>query len=129
MEDLFRKFLYTGVGLVSLTADRLQALVSDLVENKTLSEDEGKKIVDDFLNDTTAKREEFEARLREIVENVVKNFNVDFFKKDEANVLRDRIAALEAKLGEVSNDVTDSVAEAAEAASEELDAAAKELKS
>ena len=49
MEDLFKKFVYTGVGLVSLTAEKLQKSIDTLVEEEKISEKEGKKIVNDFF--------------------------------------------------------------------------------
>ena len=64
MEDLFKKFLYTSVGLVSSTVEKIQTSVDKLVDEDKLSQDEGKKIVDDLVKNTEAKREEFENKLK-----------------------------------------------------------------
>ena len=36
MEDLFKKFLYTGVGLVAMTAEKIQKSVDKLISDGKL---------------------------------------------------------------------------------------------
>ncbi|GAB4403093.1 MAG: hypothetical protein OHK0039_01800 [Bacteroidia bacterium] len=96
MDELLKKFLYTGVGLVSLTAEKLQEAVDDLVGKGKLSEKEGKKILDDFFNTTEAKRADFESKMREAAESVMDRLN--FTPKSEYDALLQRVQELEAKL-------------------------------
>ncbi|MEO1451016.1 MAG: hypothetical protein AAFV07_15915 [Bacteroidota bacterium] len=96
MEDLFKKFLYTGVGLVSLTAEKLQEAVDDLVGKGKLSEKEGKKIINDFFDNTETKKAEFETKMKEAVDSVVDKLS--FPSKVEMEALQNRIAELEAQL-------------------------------
>ena len=96
MEDLFKKFLYTGVGLVSLTAEKLQEAVDDLVGKGKLSETEGKKIINDFFENTESKKAEFESKMKEAVDSVVDKLS--FPSKGEMETLQNRIAELEAQL-------------------------------
>lgn len=105
MEDLFKKFLYTGIGLVALTAEKIQTTVDDLVNQSKISEEEGKKLVEDFLKDTEAKKEEFETKLKEVTEDVVEKF--DFLRADALETLQERIALLEDKLGIKKEEVED----------------------
>ena len=109
MEDLFKKFLYTGVGLVSTTVEKLQSSVDKLVDEDKLSQDEGKKIVDDLVKNTSAKREEFEAKLKNVVEEVMARLNVG--SQSQIKDIQDRLAAIEEKLGIVN--ATEEVAEEA----------------
>jgi len=97
MEDLFKKFIYTGVGLVSITADKLQKTVDDLVSDNKMSSEEGKKVVDDLLKDTESKKEEFESQLKKIVEDVVSRFKIA--RNSEVEDLKKRVEALEAQVG------------------------------
>ena len=115
MQDLFKKFLYTSVGLVATSVERFQESVDKLVEDKKISEDEGKKIVDDFVSNTEAKAEEFEAKLRKIVEEVLHKFNLG--KNDEVSDLEARIIALEEKIGAKSEEVVEEVKEETKPAS------------
>jgi polyhydroxyalkanoate synthesis regulator phasin len=100
MEDLFKKFVYTGVGLVSLTADKLQKSVDKLVDENKITTEEGRKIIDDFFKKSEAKKDEFESQLKKITEEVVNKFQVPRNKEIEA--LQKRVAALEAKIGKAS---------------------------
>jgi polyhydroxyalkanoate synthesis regulator phasin len=94
MEDLFKKFLYTGVGFVALTAEKFQKTIDKLVSENKISTEEGRKIVDDFLKNTSTKREEFESQLKSITEKVVRSF--DFATAHEVKALKDRVDKLEA---------------------------------
>lgn len=96
MEDLFKKFIYTGVGWISTTADKLKETIDKFVDDGKLSPKEGKKIVDDFLKNTESKRDELEDQFKSIVDKVIQS--VSFVKKEELAKLEKRIAELEAKV-------------------------------
>jgi len=96
MENLFKKFVYTGVGLVSLTKDKVQKLVDEMVDENKISATEGKKLVEDFLKNTEEKRTEIEGQLKNGVEKVVKKFN--FATQKEVENLEKRIKDLETDL-------------------------------
>lgn len=97
MSDLLKKVLYTSVGFASIATEKLQQTVTELVDQSKLSEDEGKKIVDDFMETTESKKDEFEGKLTKLVEDVVNTF--DFPKGNDLDELNTRIASLEEKLG------------------------------
>ncbi|MCC7222234.1 MAG: hypothetical protein IT273_00795 [Chitinophagales bacterium] len=98
MKDLIKNFLYTGVGLVALASEKVQSVVDDLVEQGKLSQEEGKKIVDDFFKTSESKREELENRIKKMTENLTGKF--DFFSKEDVDSVRDRLEELEDKLTE-----------------------------
>ncbi|MEL6592612.1 MAG: hypothetical protein AAFQ87_27690 [Bacteroidota bacterium] len=99
MEDLIKKFLYTGVGIAALTAEKMQEAVDELVGKGKVSEEEGKKIVDDFTDKAETRREKFERELKEVVDNV-KSGTIfpQFMSKDDFQTLLTRIEALEQKI-------------------------------
>ncbi|HHG84294.1 MAG TPA: hypothetical protein ENJ82_06050 [Bacteroidetes bacterium] len=97
MEDLFKKFVYTSVGLVSTTVEKMQKTVEKLVDEDKISQDEGKKIVDDLFSTTESKRTEFEGKLKSIIEDVMTRMN--FATQSQIKDLEARLAAAEAKLG------------------------------
>jgi len=51
MEDLFKKFMYTGVGLVAMTAEKIQKSVDKLISDGKLSIEEGKKLIDKLVQE------------------------------------------------------------------------------
>jgi len=112
MQDLFKKFLYTGVGMVATTVEKFQSSVDKLVDEDKISQDEGKKIVDDLVKNTEAKREEFESKLKSIVEEVMARLNVG--SQSQVKDIQDRLAAIEEKLG-INNDAEEAAEEVAEA--------------
>lgn len=98
MEDLFKKFLYTGVGLVSMTAEKLQEAVDELVGDGKISEKEGKRILNDFFENTETKKAEFESRLKDAVDQVKEKLS--FPSRSEYEALIKRVEELEGQLKE-----------------------------
>ncbi len=96
MEDLFKKFVYTGVGIVSETAEKVQQSIDELIEKGKISEDEGKKVVENVMSDTKQRREEFEGKLKGMVDKMLAQF--DFPTRTEVESLNAKIAELEAKV-------------------------------
>lgn len=97
MADLFKKFVYTSVGLVSTTVEKFQKSVEKLVDEDKISQEEGKRLVDDLLKNTESKREEFEGKLKHIVEEVLVRMNLA--TQSQLQELQDRLAVVETKLG------------------------------
>lgn len=116
MEELIRKFLYTGVGIVALTAEKLQEAVDEMVGKGKVSKDEGKRIVQDFVDNMESKRDDFEDSLKEAADNMTSSLKLPLFAtKEDVDALMTRISSLEAKLGtESTADVKEAVAEVKE---------------
>ena len=51
MSAIIKKFVYTYIGVASVTNEKFKELVEDLIQNNHFTEDEGKRIVDTFLVD------------------------------------------------------------------------------
>ena len=65
MEDLFKKVMYTGVGLVTTAGEKIQKNIDELVKKGSLSEEEGRKVVNELWENTEAKKDEFEGKLKD----------------------------------------------------------------
>ncbi|MFK7946590.1 MAG: phasin family protein [Saprospiraceae bacterium] len=111
MENLFKKFLYTGVGLVASTAEKVQTNINDTVEKQKATESEGEKVVTDLKKDTEAKFNEMEERLRSTLDSALARFNLP--NKEEMSALKTRIAELEAELAKKETAVVAEVKKAA----------------
>ncbi|EAY27253.1 phasin family protein [Microscilla marina] len=101
MQDLLMKWLYSGVGMAALTAETVKQTIDKLVDDRKLSVEEGKKIVDEFLNNfqnTETKKTDFEAQVGKIFDKVTKSFGL--VSATEVEVLQSRIGELEAELAE-----------------------------
>ncbi|RMG16386.1 MAG: hypothetical protein D6730_25205 [Bacteroidetes bacterium] len=96
MEDILKKVLYTGVGLVSLTAEKLQQAVDELVEKEKMTEEEGKKVVEEFQQESQSRKQELEERLKSFIKNL--SDNLSFTSKKDWEELVKRVEALEAQV-------------------------------
>lgn len=97
VENIVKKILYTGVGVVAATTERLQIAIDELVEKGKLSEEEGKKVVDDVVKNTETHKGQYEARFKRIVDTAYDKLNLP--KSDTIAKLEKRIKSLEVKLG------------------------------
>lgn len=97
MEKIIRKTLYTAVGIVASTTERLQNVIDDLVSKGKLSEEEGKKVVEDVVKNTENNRDAYEGRFRNIIDSVLSKLNLP--QGDAYEKLEKRLKSLEVKLG------------------------------
>lgn len=114
MEDILKKVLYTGVGIATVTAEKLQETVDEWVGKGKVSEEEGKKIVEDFWGQVESRKNEIEERVKAMFEKVTDKVNVPTIPtREELDELIKRVEALEEKLGaDVSEEVKAEVKEA-----------------
>jgi polyhydroxyalkanoate synthesis regulator phasin len=96
-DKLLKKVLYTGIGVFTSTTEQLQKAVDSLVERGKISEEEGKKVVDDVVKNTDHKREEYEGRFRKLIDTALSKLNLP--QSDSYDKLEKRVKSLEVKLG------------------------------
>lgn len=94
MEDFFKKFIYTGVGWISVTTERFKKTIDGFISDGKISEPKGKRIVDDFLKNTETKKEEIETQFGIVVDKIIKSFS--FATTTEVEALEKKVAELEA---------------------------------
>lgn len=104
MQDLFKKFIYTGIGFISITAETLRSTIDKLVEESKLSGDEGKKIIEDFTKNTESKKKDFEDQLGKLIEKVTSRFK--FVTENELNEVIKRVETLEGREEKANKKVT-----------------------
>jgi polyhydroxyalkanoate synthesis regulator phasin len=97
MIDLIKKAFYTGLGLAVLTKEKAEELVKDFAEQAKLSEHEGKELVDSLMKQSDQARNDFQTKVDEAVQAVVKRLNLA--SKDEVASLKAKIDELSAKIG------------------------------
>jgi polyhydroxyalkanoate synthesis regulator phasin len=95
MEDALKKFLYAGVELAAATSDRFQKQVTDLVKKGKISETEGKKLVDEFLDKADKGKKDLEKRYEALTERL----GVNQSEEVELEKLKKKVSDLESKLG------------------------------
>ncbi|MGQ9561513.1 MAG: phasin family protein [Candidatus Oleimicrobiaceae bacterium] len=106
MEAMLRKLVLAGIGAASLTKEKVEEFVDELVKRGEVSEEERAK----FIKDTVTKVEEFSQQLRTRVEEEVGKATEKLkprFQKDieqlseQVQALRDEIAQLRKEVAEL----------------------------
>lgn len=97
MVDLIKKAFYTGLGLAVLTKDKAEEMVRDIAEQAKLTESEGKELVDSLMKQSDQARQDFQTKVDEAVQAVVKRMHLA--TRDELESLRAKVEELSAKVG------------------------------
>ncbi|GAB4336019.1 MAG: hypothetical protein OHK0038_14090 [Flammeovirgaceae bacterium] len=96
VQETLKNFAFTGVSIVAYTVDKVRELVESLVNEEKISAEEGKRILEEFVQNTQLKKEEFESQLKVVSEKLIASIK----PSSNSSVLADleaRIEALEAK--------------------------------
>lgn len=94
MEDVIKNLVYTAIGLVAFTAEKVKESIDRLIHEEKISPEEGKRIVDEFIRSTEEKKNMLENQLMAIFEEMKKK--IPFV--GEGGATSDRIADLEARI-------------------------------
>lgn len=97
MSDLFKKTILTGIGLASLTREKTEKLVKDLIKEGEVSEGEGSKLLKELLEKVEENKKSMEKKIEQTVCDVLKKLNIPS-RKDIIG-LNNKIEKLEKKLG------------------------------
>jgi len=101
MSDLIKKTILTGLGIASLTKEKAEKLVKDLVKEGEVSEGEGSKLVKELLEKVENNKKAIEKQTEKIVHNVLKKLNVP--NRKDIIGLNHKIEKLDKKLGKKSS--------------------------
>ncbi|SHG60688.1 Polyhydroxyalkanoate synthesis regulator phasin [Thermosyntropha lipolytica DSM 11003] len=96
MESLLKKAFYFGLGAMSITREKAEKLINELVERGEMSKEEAKQFIDEALKKGEEEKEALRRMIREEFFNL-KN-DVAVATKAELEALEARIKALEDRL-------------------------------
>ncbi len=97
MSDLIKKTILTGLGLASLTKEKAENLVKDLIKEGEVSEGEGSKLVKELLKKVEDNKKTMEKKIEKTVCDVLKKMNIP--NRKDITDLSSKIEKLEKKLG------------------------------
>jgi len=95
MLDFFKKTMYVGLGLATMTKEKAEAAARDLAKYAKLTEEEGHKLADYLQSESKKAR----TGLKETVETAVQSTMRRMPYKRKIELLEQRVAALEAAVG------------------------------
>ncbi|HEX8657878.1 MAG TPA: hypothetical protein VF690_10105, partial [Hymenobacter sp.] len=70
MEDLFKKFVNAGVGYIAQGSKSVQSTIERLVKDNKMTQEEGKKIVEELMKSGESKRAELEKQFQGLSERI-----------------------------------------------------------
>ncbi len=93
MSNLIRKGMLMGFGILSLTREKAEEWIDELVRRGEISEKEGREAVDEFVEKSKEMRQDLSSRVESAVEEAVKKMNLA--TRDDLDKLKKKITALE----------------------------------
>lgn len=93
MFDLLKKTILTGIGIASMTKNKIEELEKKISKDSKLTEEEGKKMVNDLLKQSEKAREDLKSQVKKLVQNALEE--LDFPTKKDLEKLEKRIKILE----------------------------------
>jgi len=92
MLDTLKKSMLTGLGMALQTRDEVEDIAKDWTSRQKLSEEEGRKFMDELLNKYDTSVEKLEEKMEDSVKKVLKKMNLA--TRDEINELKEEITRL-----------------------------------
>ena len=96
VNDLLKKILYQGVGMAVSAKERVEKAVKELIGEKKITNEEGKKIVDEFSSNIDSKTKDIESKIRTVINEAL--LKVRPATKSEVEELKKRIEDLEKRV-------------------------------
>jgi polyhydroxyalkanoate synthesis regulator phasin len=101
MKESVRKLGLIGAGLWAITEDRINELVKELVDKGDINKEEGKKVVQDMLEERKRQKLDLEKKISETIQESISK--IDIFTKKDMNELESRIQTLEEEIQKIKN--------------------------
>jgi len=89
MSDMFRKMGLFGIGVISLTQEKVEEFSQEMIKKGELSREEGKKFVNELLSQREKQIQELENKINERVKETFEKSGV---------VMKSDVIALEKKI-------------------------------
>jgi polyhydroxyalkanoate synthesis regulator phasin len=89
MSEMFKKMGLFGIGVISLTQEKIEEFSQEMIKKGEISREEGKKFVKEVLSEQEKQMKEFEGKINERVKETFQKSGV---------VMKSDITALEKKI-------------------------------
>lgn len=101
MKESIRKLGLIGAGLWAITEDKINDLVIELVDKGDMSKEEGKKVIQDMLEERKKQKIDLEKKISEKIQESISK--TDVFTKKDKHELETRIDILEKEIERIKN--------------------------
>ena len=93
MIESLKKVGLLGIGVLSITEEKITQVVNELVEKGEMNKEEGKTLVHELLTEKKKQMQDFEEKISEDVQNAIGKSKIAL--KDDVSRLEDKITELE----------------------------------
>jgi len=93
MIESLKKVGLLGIGVLSITEEKITQVVNELVEKGEMNKEEGKTLVHELLTEKKKQMQDFEEKISGDVQNAIGKSKLA--SKDDVSRLEDKIAELE----------------------------------
>ncbi len=101
MRESVRKLGLIGVGLWAMTEEKIDEMVKDLVDKGTISREEGKKVIQDVLEESKKQKVDLERKISDKIQDAISK--KDMFTRRDMHELQSRIKILEDEIQRMKN--------------------------
>lgn len=101
MKESVRKLGLIGAGLWAMTEERVNELVKELVDKGDISKEEGKKTVQDLVEESKKQRIDIEKKISDKIQDTISK--ADFFTRKDMHELESRLEILEDEVKKMKN--------------------------
>ena len=105
MSDILKRAFLTGLGVAALSKDKLEEISKDLTEKGNMTEQEGRKFIEELSGHADRARGELEKQVDAYVEKALKR--IDLVRKAELDELRATVEELQTKLSDMQQQLDD----------------------
>lgn len=97
--NIFERFINLGLGTFSMTKEKAEKFIDELVERGELNREEAKKTVEELIKKGEEQRDHLRTMMRE---------EMDKWKRDSGSASREEIERLEARIKELEDKLNQS---------------------
>ena len=101
MRESVRKLGLIGAGLWAMTEDKINDLVKDLVDKGDISKEEGKKVIQDVLEESKKQKVDLEKKISEKIQDSISK--ADIFTRKDMRELESKVDILEDEIQKMKN--------------------------
>ncbi len=98
MLDIIKKSIYLGLGAATVTKEKIETLIDELVEKGQLTKDDKPKVVQDILDKIEKEEKEIKTKIDSTVKETMNKIGI--VAKSDYDILLKRVEELEKKIAE-----------------------------
>lgn len=96
MNELFKKMLLTGIGFAALSKEKIEDSVKEMIAKGNMTEQEGRKFVDEMTGNAEKARLEMEKQVNGYVEKAIDSLGL--VRKKDLEEIQEALLAIQKKV-------------------------------